>query len=135
MRVAVATKGEGLVNEHFGWVDEFLVYEGGPGDVHFLEARNVKSFCHGPEICKNEHEARIQKVIPMLQDCQALVCEAIGQHPALALLRAGIIPYETQGPIEKAVEDAACGQLQPPDWLLELEKASKASASALAQKQ
>ncbi len=121
----MATKGEGLVNEHFGWVDEFLIYEGGPGGVHYLESRNIKNFCDGPEICKNEHEARIQKVIPMLQDCQALVCEAIGQPPARALFQVGIIPYETQGPIEKAVEDVACGRLQPPEWLLDLGKAAK----------
>lgn len=126
----MATKGEGLVNEHFGWVDEFLIYEGSPGGVHFLESRNINNFCDGPEICEKEHHARILKVIPMLQDCQALVCSAIGEHPALALLRAGITPYETEGPIEKAVEDVACGLLKPPEWLIELDMAARAGAAS-----
>jgi len=115
--VAVATKGDGVVNEHFGWVDEFLIYEAGRDGVRFVEARDVKNFCDGPEICESEHEARIKRIIPMLHDCQALVCQAIGHYPAAALFRAGITPYETEGPIEKAVADAACGRLQPPEWL------------------
>lgn len=104
-------------------MDEFLVYEYGPRGAKFIEGRNLKNFCDGPEICKNEHEARIHKIIPMLHYCQAVVCSAIGRHPATALYQAGIIPYETEGPLDKAVEEVACGRLQPPDWLLEATKA------------
>ncbi|MBI2916478.1 MAG: nitrogenase cofactor biosynthesis protein NifB [Chloroflexi bacterium] len=117
VRMAVASKGSGLVNQHFGHASEFLVYETRPEGVKLVEVRDVERFCHGPADCDDDEATRIQKIVAMLIDCQAVLCSRIGREPAAALSQAGIKPIIAYDTIEKAVAEVARGTLQPPDWL------------------
>ncbi|WP_044530243.1 NifB/NifX family molybdenum-iron cluster-binding protein, partial [Herbaspirillum sp. B65] len=45
--VAVATKGQGRVNEHFGHVSEFQIYEVSSAGSKFVGHRRVDQYCQG----------------------------------------------------------------------------------------
>ena len=49
--MAVATKGQGVVNEHFGHAKEFLVYEASPSGIRFIGHRKAEQYCSGDDTC------------------------------------------------------------------------------------
>ena len=56
MLMAVATKGDGKVNEHFGHATEFQIYEVAPTGAKFVGHRRVDQYCQGgygeEELCR-----------------------------------------------------------------------------------
>ncbi len=104
--IAVASKGGGLVNQHFGHATDFMIYEASPGGVRFVEVRNVERYCEGPGAC-GEVEDRLDKIVQMLSDCRAVLCSRIGTEPAAALSRAGIDPILKYDSIENAIREVA----------------------------
>jgi len=110
--VAVASKGGGRVNQHFGQAEEFWVYEAAPGWARFVQARNVRRFCSGRIGC-DEDPSALGKLVEMLSDCAAVITTEIGPRPREALEQAGIdcltIADDADDPesvIEVAVEAA-----------------------------
>jgi len=99
-RVAVATRGDGLVNEHFGHAREFLVYEVGREGARLLGTRRVERTCQGGE---GERDA-LAAVLRTLADCQAVLVAKVGRCPRGQLRAAGIEPVvvEAYRPIEAA---------------------------------
>ncbi|OHV57523.1 nitrogenase cofactor biosynthesis protein NifB [Frankia sp. B2] len=102
--VAVATKGSGVVNQHFGHATEFWIYEGGPGWARLVQTRDVDRYCNGPSDC-DEDASKLDKTVAMLSDCAAVLCSKIGLGPREALENAGIEPVELYDLIEKAVAE------------------------------
>ena len=102
--MAVATKGGGVVNEHFGYAREFLVYEASDTGVRLLGHRKTDKYCGGSEHC-GTGESRIERIIGALSGCEAVLCARIGIEPWHRLEAAGIRPDTTQAyePIEQAV--------------------------------
>ncbi|MFL5284678.1 MAG: NifB/NifX family molybdenum-iron cluster-binding protein, partial [Rhodopila sp.] len=45
--VAVATKGGGRINQHFGHATEFQVYEVSPAGITLVGHRKVGKYCQG----------------------------------------------------------------------------------------
>lgn len=121
MRMAVATSGGGLINQHFGHAREFLVYEAaGRGDkieVRFIGTRKVDLYCTGDDTC-GDGQTALSGILRALQGCEAVLCSKIGYEPWGALEAAGILPNgeHAMEPIEDAVaafyrESAAQGRL------------------------
>ena len=106
MLVAVATKGGGIVNQHFGHAREFSIFETLGHEVKFVGARNVQHYCQGPVTCGDEPGA-LEKVVEMLSDCQALLCVRIGPGPRQTLEAAGIKVFETYDLVINAVQKVA----------------------------
>jgi len=102
--VAVATKGGGMVNEHFGHAREFLVYEASSTGVRFVGRRQTEQYCHGPVDC-GEGESVLDRNVRALAGCEALLCAKIGIDPWDKLEAAGIQPNSEHAlePIEDAV--------------------------------
>ena len=102
--VAVATRGQGLVNEHFGHAREFLVYEASPGGVRLVGYRRVDQYCTGEQEC-GDHESALDRTVAALEDCAAVLCSRVGFGPWQALEAAGIQPdvEHAMEPIEEAV--------------------------------
>ncbi len=100
-RVAVATKGGGLVNQHFGHAREFLVYQAGREGARLLATRQVERYCRGGE----GEEDTLAAVLRALSDCQAVLVAKVGHCPRGQLAAAGIEPVVEQAhqPIEAAV--------------------------------
>lgn len=103
--VAVATKGSGVVNQHFGRAGEFWIYEAGPGWARLVQTRSVARYCEGPSEC-GEEESVLAKTVRLLCDCAAVLCSKIGPEPREALGAAGIEAVEVYDLIDKAVADA-----------------------------
>jgi len=55
--MAIASKGGGVINEHFGHAREFLVYEASPGGVRFIGHRKTDLYCTGNNTCGEEESA------------------------------------------------------------------------------
>ncbi|WP_282342448.1 nitrogenase cofactor biosynthesis protein NifB [Pseudomonas sp. PS02288] len=103
--MAVATKGGGLVNEHFGHAREFLIYEASPAGVRFIGHRRVETpYCEGDSSC-GQGESALAKIIDALEGCRAVLCAKVGYEPWSALENAGIQPNGEHAlePIEEAV--------------------------------
>ncbi|MCL9759158.1 nitrogenase cofactor biosynthesis protein NifB [Frankia sp. AiPa1] len=102
--VAVATKGNGVVNMHFGHAGEFWIYEAAPGWARLVQTRDVQRYCTGPSEC-DETETTLDRTVAMLADCAAVLCSKIGPGPKVALEAAGIEPVEIYDLIDKAVAE------------------------------
>ncbi len=102
--MAVASKGGGVINEHFGHAREFLVYEASPAGVRFIGHRKTDLYCTGGDTC-GETETALDQIIRSLSGCEAVLCSKIGYEPWEILEAAGIQPNGEHGmePIEDAV--------------------------------
>ena len=103
--MAVATSGQGLINQHFGHATEFLVYEASPKGVRFIGHRKVDQYCIGNDTC-GEKESALAGSIRALAGCEAVLCSKIGFEPWGLLEEAGIQPNGefAMEPIEDAVK-------------------------------
>jgi len=87
MLIAVATKGGGRINQHFGHSHEFQIYEAGPEGVLFVGHRKVEdAYCQGGF----GEDATLDSVIKTLEGVDAVLCSKIGDCPKKDLKTAGI---------------------------------------------
>jgi nitrogen fixation protein NifB len=88
--IAVATKGSGLINEHFGHAKEFQVYELSTSGAKFVGHRRVDLYCQGGY----GDEDSLETVIRAINDCHAVFVAKIGGCPKNDLIKAGIEPVD-----------------------------------------
>jgi nitrogen fixation protein NifB len=88
--IAVATKGGGRINEHFGHAKEFQVYEVSTSGVKFVGHRRVDNYCQGGF----GEEESLETGIRAINDCVAVFMSRIGHCPREGLLKAGIEPVD-----------------------------------------
>ncbi|MBC1236207.1 nitrogenase cofactor biosynthesis protein NifB [Nostoc sp. 2RC] len=95
--VAVATKGGGLVNQHFGHAKEFQIYEVDGNEVRFISHRKIDQYCQGGY----GEEASFEHIMKVIADCKAVLVSKIGNCPKEKLQEAGIETVEAYDVIEK----------------------------------
>jgi nitrogen fixation protein NifB len=117
--MAVATKGGGVINEHFGHAREFLVYEASATGVRFISHRKTIPYCEGGDTC-GDGESALDVTIRELAGCEVVLCSKVGYEPWGPLEAAGMQPNgeHAMEPIEEAVmavyeEMRAAGKLEP----------------------
>ena len=99
--VAVTTMGEGMINQHFGSVKEFLIYEAGDKGIRFIHHRKVDyEYCAGPDGVNP-----LQPILEKLNDCNLILTAKIGGCPQDDLKAAGIVADQSYAyqPIEASV--------------------------------
>ncbi|MDR1935508.1 MAG: nitrogenase cofactor biosynthesis protein NifB, partial [Candidatus Accumulibacter sp.] len=109
--MAVATTGQGLINQHFGHAREFLVYEASSSGARFIGRRKTDRYCAGADACGDDDskgasaESRLARTIAALSGCEVVLCARIGFEPWSQLEAAGILPNgeHAMEPIENAV--------------------------------
>jgi nitrogen fixation protein NifB len=84
--VAVATKGGGRINEHFGHAREFQVYEASLKGVTFVGHRRIDAYCMGGF----GEDATLDATIAALEGVTHVLCSKIGDCPKDMLVAAGI---------------------------------------------
>ena len=89
--VAIATKGNGRINQHFGHAKEFQVYEVSPKGVEFIGHRKVDEYCKGGW----GEDASLDGVIAALEGVTVVLCAKIGDCPKDSLTAAGIQGTDT----------------------------------------
>ncbi len=116
--MAVATKGGGVINEHFGHAGEFLIYEASGEGVRFIGHRKTIPYCEGGDTC-GDGESALDVTIRELAGCEVVLCSKVGYEPWGPLEAAGIQPNgeHAMEPIEDAVlkvyeEMRAAGKLE-----------------------
>jgi len=88
--IAVATKGGGRINEHFGHAREFQIYELSAAGAKFVGHRRVDLYCQGGY----GDEDSLETVIRAINDCTAVFVSKIGGCPKKDLQAAGIDPVD-----------------------------------------
>ena len=102
--MAVASKGMGVVNEHFGHAREFLIYEATEAGARLIGHRKTDLYCSGDDSC-GDGESVLEKTIRALEGCEAVLCARIGFEPWGKLEAAGIKPNGEHA--MEAIEEAA----------------------------
>ena len=88
--IAVATKGGGRINQHFGHAREFQIYEVSTAGSKFVGHRRVDNYCQGG----HGEEDSLDTVVRAINDCQAVFVARIGGCPREGLKNAGIEPVD-----------------------------------------
>jgi len=103
--VAVASKGMGLINQHFGHAKEFMIYEiEKDGTLKFVQARKVEPYCSGSMECGDtNNETRLLRTIEAIEDVKAIFVMAIGPNLEDYLQEKGIEVVRSVSSIEEAV--------------------------------
>jgi nitrogen fixation protein NifB len=70
--MAVASKGGGVVNEHFGHASEFLIYEASSNGVRFIGHRKTIPYCEGGDTC-GDGESALDRTLRELEDRKSVV--------------------------------------------------------------
>ncbi|MBK5945157.1 nitrogenase cofactor biosynthesis protein NifB [Rhodobacter veldkampii DSM 11550] len=101
MLVAVATRGGGRINQHFGHATEFQVYQVDTAGVRFVTHRRADNYCldgHG-------EDDRLAEIIRTLEGVPVVLCSRIGEAPRARLASAGIevIDAHAEDYIEAAI--------------------------------
>jgi nitrogen fixation protein NifB len=99
--VAVTTAGEGMINQHFGSVREFLIYEAGDRGVRFIHHRKLDyEYCAGPDGANP-----MEPILEKLKDVKLILTAKIGGCPQNDLASAGIVADQSYAyePIEISV--------------------------------
>ncbi|MGB8698584.1 MAG: nitrogenase cofactor biosynthesis protein NifB [Thermosynechococcaceae cyanobacterium] len=99
--LAVATKGGGLVNQHFGHAKEFMIYEVDGSEARFVTHRKIDHYCQGGY----GEAATLEGVIKTIADCKAVLVSKIGDCPQKELAQAGIQSVEAYDVIEKVARE------------------------------
>ncbi|MEO0433745.1 MAG: nitrogenase cofactor biosynthesis protein NifB [Cyanobacteria bacterium J06656_5] len=94
--VAVATKGGGLVNQHFGHAKEFMIYEVDANEARFVGHRKVADYCQGGY----GEAAALDGIISNVSDCKAVLASKVGPCPKKELKKAGLTVVEAYDVIE-----------------------------------
>ncbi|WP_295454488.1 NifB/NifX family molybdenum-iron cluster-binding protein [uncultured Thiodictyon sp.] len=89
--VAVATKGDGAISQHFGHAQAFPVYAVGPAGARLVGVRTVEHYCQGGFGAEDKWDL----ILRALADCAAVFVARLGDGPRAKLTGAGIEPVDS----------------------------------------
>jgi nitrogen fixation protein NifB len=99
--VAVATKGGGIVNQHFGHAKEFQIFEVDANEAKFVGHRKIDQYCQSGY----GEDATLEHVIKAIADCKAVLVTKVGECPKAELREAGLKVVEAYDVIEKVARE------------------------------
>ncbi len=99
LRVAIASRDNVVVHQHFGRATHFQIYELGEDGFGFIETRESIPSCGASDLEANAHE----RVIELLKDCSAVVVARIGPGAAEVLNTYGLKHYVLPESIDTAL--------------------------------
>ncbi len=85
--VAIATKGGGRINQHFGHATEFQIFEVTSGGAKFVSHRRTDKYCVGG----TDDSDAMATTLAALEGVSAVLCAKIGDKPKARLAEMGII--------------------------------------------
>jgi MoaA/NifB/PqqE/SkfB family radical SAM enzyme len=111
LRFAVASKNGAVVDEHFGHVTGFHIYEYKNGQARFVERREISQYCAGPRDCSKalsiDHDSGMRSILETIHDCSGVIAMRIGDYPRQLLAAEGIKTFTTYEYAVDAVRKAA----------------------------
>jgi nitrogen fixation protein NifX len=120
MKVAFASKDGLNINEHFGWANEFSVYDIQENESNLVERRAVQKF--DPDFEPEELD-KINIRIEAIKDCAIVYCNNIGAVSAARVIRNRIHPIKVPEPILIASEIQRLQNVlkNPPIWIKKIQ--------------
>jgi nitrogen fixation protein NifX len=120
MKVAFASKDGLNINEHFGWANEFSVYDIQENESTLVERREVQKF--DPDFEPEELD-KINIRIEAIKDCAIVYCNNIGAVSAARVIRNRIHPIKVPEPILIASEIQRLQNVlkNPPIWIKKIQ--------------
>lgn len=79
-RFAVASKNGMYIDQHFGHVKEWYIYEYKNDSVSYIEKRKIGQYCEGSDVCEDK-EDKITGIIETIADCSGVIAMRIGESP------------------------------------------------------
>ncbi|RJX31993.1 MAG: nitrogenase cofactor biosynthesis protein NifB [Oxalobacter sp.] len=89
--VAVTSKGDGKISQHFGHAKEFQIFEASAKGAKFIGHRRVDLYCQGGY----DNEEVLPNILRALNDCHAVLAAKIGACPQHELKASGIDPVDS----------------------------------------
>lgn len=107
-RVAAGGTDGGLIDQHFGQAEEFLVYGVDVNGSRLLERRRIDAHAE-------TGEDRRTTIVRMLRDCRSLLVAKVGAAPQKMLAEAGIDATDRYAgkPVAEALADLAAATITP----------------------
>ncbi|MDO6681701.1 NifB/NifX family molybdenum-iron cluster-binding protein [Oceanobacter sp. 5_MG-2023] len=87
-RVAVASKDDISINQHFGHARHFIIYQLSQAGIERQEQRDVGLYCHG----HSADHAAMADILTTIKDCDAVLVARVGDGPADKLRAVGVEP-------------------------------------------
>jgi len=106
MRVAVVSKDNKNIDEHFGKTKTFLIYDLENNTNSFLEERVTVPLSEGISNHPFNLE-RFERVYKIIGDCQVVISVQVGKRPEKELMDRGIKSIVSSETIEKSLNDVA----------------------------
>lgn len=100
VKVAVASSDGKVVNTHFGHATQFLIFEVGRNDQHFIELRENQPGCSSLDNPKGT----MDDTIACISDCHYVLVSQIGKPMCNRLLVEGIKAYAIPNIVDDAIE-------------------------------
>jgi len=85
--IAIATKGGGRINQHFGHASEFQIFEVTSAGAQFIGHRRTDQYCVGG----HGEDGAMTATLAALNGVTAVLCAKIGDRPKARLAETGII--------------------------------------------
>lgn len=86
LKLAVATKDNISINEHFGHATKFSVYSASETGCELLETREVANYCLG----QHADESAMPGILATIADCYAVFVARIGDGPTAKVHAIGV---------------------------------------------
>jgi nitrogen fixation protein NifX len=103
-KVAVASSDGKFINQHFGWAQQFMIFEiDDEGEYKFLELRENTPACD----VEGHTEDAMTRSVKLISDCDAVLASQIGPAAVDVLVDNGIEPYMAPTFIDEALKELA----------------------------
>ncbi|MDH4199955.1 MAG: nitrogen fixation protein NifX [Spirochaetia bacterium] len=118
--MAFATKDGVSINDHFGWAEEFAVFDIQENDFSLVERRQVQK--SDPDFEPEELD-KINSRIEAIKDCSIMYCNNIGAVSAARVIRNKIHPIKKPEPVAIATEILRLQEVlkNPPVWIRKIQ--------------
>lgn len=100
LRLAVASKENISISEHFGHAKVFRIYEVTPSECAFVETREVAHYCLG----HRADASAMAGILESIKDCSAVFVARIGDGPSEKLAAIGVLAVTAYA--HEAIEDS-----------------------------
>lgn len=102
-KIGICTNDGANINEHFGQCAEVSIYTvKANGETEFTEKRSILP-AHDNADELTDHDWRLKQKAELLQDCDYLLCQKIGNRAVRILSGNGVSPLEHDGSIDEAL--------------------------------
>ena len=105
VRVAVASDDGQTIQQHFGRVSCFRVYEIDGAQVRLIEVRDNEPACHSG---RHEHfDAYLAETVELVSDCRVVLAARVGAVAQAHLARRNVVCLQVTGRIDTVLEQLA----------------------------